>query len=255
MRIRRLSFLLVVVPLIAAVAAPQSNPRLEGAPKNLVLTFKCQPDKRPALRAYMVDTGLKQLGKWKNQGILDDFRVFFSRYTDNDNWDMMLILSFPDAKSLSRWKEIEKASPAGLAAPSLALVSFVSTTPADLSRSNFPRSDNPKTVFLVIPYDYTVSTDEYLRYLDGYVTPQLDGWHEEKALQHYDIFIARYGTARPWSALLVLQYASDEALGSRERVAAKVRSRLKEDSTWEAFAESKQKVRIEKEAIVSDELR
>jgi hypothetical protein len=254
MRNRSLPFALILLSC-ASIAGPQANPRLEGAPRALILMFKCVPSQRPALRGHMSRSGLKQLELWKNSGILSGYRVLFSRYVDSDSWDMMTILSFPDSTSLSRWRDVEERSPAGLSLPGLAIVVSVSTTPADLARSNFSGSDDPGSVFLVVPYDYNVSTDEYIRYLDGYVVPQLSGWHEEGVLAHYDIFIARYGTARPWSALLILQYANEEALGARDRVVARVRDSLKDDYSWKAFAESKQNVRVEKEAIISDELR
>jgi hypothetical protein len=254
MRSRGLQLTLLLL-CCASVAGPQSNPRVEGAPKTLILTYKCAPAQRLALRAYMSRTGLKQLEQWKNDGILKGYRVLFSRYVDNDNWDMMTFLSFLDSASLPRWSGVEKNSPAGLSLSALATVASVSTAPADLTRSNFPASVDPGSVFLVIPYDYTVSTNEYIRYLDGYVVPQLNGWHEQGVLTHYDIFMARYGTARPWSALLLLQYANEEALGARDQVVAKVRDSLKNDPSWKAFAESKQSVRVEKEATIGDELR
>jgi hypothetical protein len=251
---RALSFALILLSC-ASVAESQTNPRLEGAPKALIMTYKCAPAQRPALQEYMSRIGLKQLELWKKSGILSGYRVLFSRYVDSGSWDMMTILSFPDSTSLSRWKDVEKRSPAGLSPPALAVVTSVSTTPADLTRSNFPEGDTSRSIFLIIPYDYSVSTNEYVRYLDGYVVPQLNGWRKEDVLTHYDIFIARYGTARPWSSLLILEYANEEAMGARDRVIAKVRDSLKDDSSWKALAESKQNVRVEKEAIVSDELR
>ena len=247
--------LAVILLLCASVTGSQTNPRLEGGPKTLILTYKCAPARRLTLRGYMSHTGLKQLDLWKNSGMLSGYRVLFSRYVDTDTWDMMTILSFPNSTSLYRWKDVERRSPAGLGPPGLAALVSVNTTPADLTRNDFPEGDNRRSVFLVIPYDYSVSTNEYIRYLDEYVVPQLNGWHREEVLAHYDIFVARYGTARPWSSLLILEYASEEALGARERVVAKVRDGLKNDSSWKAFAENKQNIRLEKEAIISDELR
>jgi hypothetical protein len=248
---RKLSFVLL---LYAPIVWSQTNPHAESGPRTLIFTYKCTPAQRLALRGYMSHGGLKQLEQWKNNGILSGYRVLFSRYVDNDNWDMMTLLSFADSTALSRWRDVERQSPAGLNSEALATVTSISTTPADLARSNFPGSDDRRSVFLVIPYDYSVSTNEYIRYLDVYVVPQLNGWHDEQALMHYEIFIARYGTARPWSALLLLQYVDEEALGTRDRVVTKVRDKLKEDPSWRLFAESKQNIRVEKEAIVSDQL-
>jgi hypothetical protein len=228
MRKRGLQLSLVLL-LCALVAWSQTNPRVEGGPKTLILTYKCMPAQRLALRGYMSHRGLKQLEPWKNNGILSRYRVLFSRYVDNGSWDMMTILSFSDSTALLRWSEVETRSPAGLSLSVLATITSINTTPVDLTRSNLPEGDDRRSVFLVVPYDYSVPTNEYIQYLDGYVVPQLSGWHDEHVLTHYDIFIARYGSARPWSALLILQYADEEALGARDRVVAKVRDKLKED--------------------------
>jgi hypothetical protein len=174
---------------------------------------------------------------------------------DNDNWDMMLIVSFKDGSALARWRKVENQNPAALGGTALTTISSVSTTPADLVRNNpLPNSESGR-VFLVIPYEYKVSTSEYVRYLDGYVLPQLNGWVDEKNLAHYEVYIARYGASRPWSALLVLEYTDEEALASRNLIVAKVRERLKENPSWKSLAEGKENVRVEKQAVVSDELR
>ena len=226
----------------------------QGDSPVLILTYTCHPAQRLALREHMTSVGREHLEQFKAKGILSGYRILMSRYVDNENWDMLVALWFKDGAALAKWREVESQYPAGLAAPALPVVSSVSTTPADLVRSN-PRPDpNPRHVYLVIPYEYKVSTSEYVDYLDGYVLPQLDGWVAEKNLAHYEIYIARYGASRAWSALLVLEYNDDQALDDRNLIVAKVRDRLKENSSWKSLAEGKQNVRLEKQAVVSDEL-
>jgi hypothetical protein len=188
----------------------------------LVLTVKCPPSERVALRRYMLDSGLSKLDKWKVERILDGYLALFNRYVDPD-------LLFH--------------------------VNSISTAPSDLVRSNSPNPDNQQAVFLIIPYDYTLSTSEYLRYVDGYVVPQLEGWQEQRVLSHYEFYLARYGASRSWSSLLILEYANEGALLSRSAVVAKVREKLKENQAWKAFADNKQGIRTEKQAVIADELR
>ena len=235
-------------------ALGQVDPRTQGSPKALIVTYKCLPVQRIQLRNSMTSGGLAQIENLKTTGILSGYRVLFSRYVDNDNWDMMLIAFFSDGAASNGWREVEMHLPAGLSEEALETVASVSTTPADLVRRDAFPETRPHPVFLVVPYDYTVSAPAYARYLDGYVIPQLEGWHEGSVLSHYEIFMARYGAARPWSALLVLQYADEAALGERDRVSQRVREKLSANSSWKAFADNKNAVRVEKQAVVSDEL-
>lgn len=250
----RVVLLLSVILLCGTVTQGQLRPP-EQWKTGLILTYRCQPSQRLTLREHMASAGLQRLEQFRANGILSSYRVLFSRYVDNDSWDMMLIVLFQDDAAQARWRDVESESPAALANMALTKVDSVSTTPADLVVSNAPSGLHPRPVFLVIPYDYKVSTSEYLHYLDGYVIPQLDNWVTEKNLSHYEVYIARYGASRPWSALLVLEYIDEQALASRNRVIARVRERLKENPAWKSLAEGKENIRLEKQAVVSDELR
>jgi hypothetical protein len=141
----------------------------------------------------------------------------------------------------------------------VALSLLTSATTYSMDRVHYasltqPQSSKKEPVFLIVPYDYSVSADQYVSYLDGYVLPQLNGWRQEQVLSAYDIYLARYAAGRPWSSILVLEYADDEALGKRESTVAKVRSQLQGNAEWRALSEHKQSVRVEKEAIIADQL-
>jgi hypothetical protein len=111
-----------------------------------------------------------------------------------------------------------------------------------------------QNVYFIIPYDYLVSTDEYVKYLDTYVVPQVNGWIGENILAGYTIFLGRYATSRPWASLFVLEYRDAASFGLREATVAKVREKLKSDPAWLAASESKQKVRVEKQTVIAEEL-
>jgi len=158
---------------------------------------------------------------------------------------------------VSKWKTVEQTSPGRLSQVALTFVTSAATYAIDRVRyaaSTQPQSSKKESVFLIVPYDYSVSADQYVLYLDGYVLPQLKGWMQEQVLSGYDIYMARYAADRPWSSLFVLEYADDEALGKRESVVAKVRSQLQGNAEWRALSEHKQSVRVDKEAIIADQL-
>lgn len=234
---------------------------LEAAATSLTMEYHTTgPAARLPLKKYMERKGLKQLERWRKDGLLKNYKVLFSRYVDSNNWDMMTFLEFPGVKELAQWREIEARMPAGLAPEALAFVKAVHSNPVDrffhstASDGNI-QSGKDSSVFLIIPYDYLVSTNEYLKYAAGYIVPQFDGWIQEGIVTRYDIYLGRYAVDRHWSSLLVLEYKNDEALGLRERTIAKVRARLRENPEWKAISDNKDKIRVGRSYIMADELR
>lgn len=247
-----------IVPLIlclAAVfaAAAQQDPKRSG-PAALVIMYRCAPAQRVELHRRMAETGLRRFEDWKGQGILASYHILFSRYVNTNTWDMMALLRFSDYSGATRWKEVERSMPAGLAADTLALTTAVNTYPADLMLESQSEGSQGQPVYLVVPYTYSVSTPAYLSYADNYIKPQFDGWLVEGILASYELFLQRYSGVWPWDSLIVLKYKDEESLGARERIKEKVRERLQGNPTWKAISENKQSIRTEKEAVIADEL-
>ena len=226
----------------------------ETGPTSLIIQYRCLPARRAQLRQVMEAAGVKQFEEWKTRGILDSYRLLFSRYVDTDTWDMLALVQFRRYEDVSRWRGVESRSPAGLPHEVLDSLTAVETYPADLVWSQASETAAPHPVYLVVPYTYSVATPAYVKYFDDYVRPQLDGWMREGVLSGASLYLQRYGAARPWDSFLVLQYRDDGSLGLRESVVAKVRQRLQSNPTWKALADSKQNIRVEKEAVIADDL-
>jgi hypothetical protein len=111
-----------------------------------------------------------------------------------------------------------------------------------------------RSVFLVIPYKVLVSKNEYLKYADGYVLPQFNGWMDEGILSHYTVYSSVSTLGRAWNTMIVLEYKNDAALSRRESVVAKLRERLAADPTWKAISENKKEVRAELHSLVANSL-
>lgn len=245
--------LALLATLLLAPRATAAEARDDG-PLTLAITYHVAPANRAALREQMETVELAHFQGWKDQGILQDYRVLFSRYVDTGNWDMLALLTFAKYGDVERWKRIEQTHPAGLSAKALALTSSVNSVALDLAR-NERLPGAPDSVFMVIPYHVVIPTGEYLSYVDGYVVPQAEGWMQEGALAGYSLYLVRYTADRPWESLLILEYAGDHGLGQRESVVAKVRERLKANARWKAISDGKKDVRIERQAVVGDALR
>jgi hypothetical protein len=244
---------LLAAVAVSAQAAPAADPQ-DGGTTALVLEYHAAPVNRLALRQFMENEGLAQLERWKQQGLLRSYKVLFNRWVDNQNWDMLTLLNFPDAATMAKWQAVEATMPAGMPPKALALVNKIDTNPGDLYLEGGSGKGNG--AYVVIPYDYLVSTDKYLAYLRGYLVPQLDGWIKEGVLNKYSVYFGRYVVGRHWSALMFLEYNGDEGLGLREKTQAKVRAELaKSNPGWVEWSQNKANLRVTRQYIIADELK
>jgi hypothetical protein len=240
--------------VVTARAAKLETARPESVPERaLVVTYHVAPDNRAAFVAALDETS-GRMRDLSRRGAIASYRLLVNRFIDSSTWDAMLIVHFKDDTQFGQWRALERQAPGGLTPKALALVANVDTVAADHVRHGGKGEASAKQVYLAIPYEVSVATDEYLAYLDGYVIPQTEGWRDEGVLAAYDIYLARFPAGRSWQSLLVLGYQDEEALGRRDATVAKVRERLKSNATWKAISDSKKSVRSEKSAVLLDEL-
>jgi len=236
---------------LAALVANASP--LDQGPMTLTLQYHTAPGDRMALKDYMHVTGLKQWAGWREQGLVKDYRIFWSRYVDSQNWDMLIVANFATPEKLAEWKKIEARFPAGLPISVAKLATAIHTNPADLHFTGGEPS--PNGVFLIIPYDYLVSTGEYLKYVNDYIVPQYGAWIDMKVMAGYSIYLGRFPVSRHWSALMILEYKDEASLGIREQTSTRARVKLRENPAWKAIHESKQNVRVTRQYVLADLLK
>lgn len=254
----RLRHLLCIVPLLLlnfwsaglAEAADADAPETSA----LIVTYQVAPANRPALRQELEKSGVRQFQRWQDEGVLKNYRLLFSRYADADNWDAMALLTFSSPANSERWKKLEQTSPAGLSQKALGLITSIRSTPVSLARSKSAAAAPANSVFVVIPYVMLVSTGDYLKYADGYAIPQFDGWITEGVLSHYDLFSSTFPAARPWHAMVILEYKDEAALAQRNAVETKVRAKLKDIPEWKTLSDNKKNIRDEKQVVIAEQL-
>jgi hypothetical protein len=239
--------------LLCAGAAHAADARTDG-PLSLVISYHASPANRAALRHELEGEGAQGFQRLKQQGVLSDYHLLFGRYADSDNADAVAVLGFRDYAALARWNAIERTSPGGLQRKALALATSIQTAPADLVRSGGSDTAAADSVFMVIPYQLLIPESEYVKYADGYVIPQFEGWIKEGVLKRYEVLVDRYAAGRPWTVMVLLEYKNDAALGQREAVVARVRARLKDDPQWKAISDDKKHIRNELQLVVADPL-
>jgi len=108
-------------------------------------------------------------------------------------------------------------------------------------------------VYYVIPYEYS-SADQYRKYVDAYVIPQVKGWMKEGVLNRYSLYLNRYPVGDPWDSLFIYEYRDRESFGKREETIAKVRNDLKNDSVWKHWSDIKATIRSESENTIMEEV-
>jgi len=246
---RKLRVALAICALPVAAAAQQ-----ETAPRPaLIIAYHTAPTNWLAFRAALERDVLPRLDHLQNEGVLRDFHLFLARDVDAEGWNTMAVLDFNGVKGRTRWDVASRITPAGLNQQELALTTRIDSTPVNLMREGTDDSKPDHPVFVIIPYRVIVSDDAYLKYLDGYTVPQLEGWKSAGILPRYSIYMGQYPAGRPWTAMLVLEYSGDRALAKRDAVKARVRETLAHDPAWKAISEDKSNIRAELSAAVADE--
>jgi hypothetical protein len=228
----------------------------ETGPQSLVIAYRVKPERRVALRSAMEQDGVARFATWKQQGWLKDYRILFNSYLDSETYDLLCFLTFKDFSGVARWRQIERERPGGLPSRVLPLIQSAITYSLDAAfQGASPQAAaHGRSVFLIIPYDVLIPTGDYVKYAESYVVPQMKGWIEESVLAGFKIYITRYSTERPWGALFILEYRDNDSFGKRETTVAKVREKLKSSPIWFAASQNKQKIRVEKQTIIAEEL-
>jgi hypothetical protein len=245
-----------VAPILCLVVTLLWGPAAAADPEPvLVISYTAAVADRPAFLQALEDAHSKRLFAWQREGLLKTHELYLNRYADEGTWDAIAVLSFADIAGLQTWNRIERRSPGGLPGSARKLVKAIQTTQVDLFRHAGPNSAPARdSAYLIVPYDYLVSLAQYKSYLDQYTFPQFAGWMEEGALRGYSFYLARYPAGRNWTALLILDYVSDDTLAQRDAVMAKVRARLAQDPVWKSISDNKQAVREEGQLVVADRL-
>jgi hypothetical protein len=226
-----------------------------GGPRVVAISYHSEPVHRAAFRAYLSKDETDRLAALQKQGVLEGYQILFNSFVTPRTWDAMVILQFAHYSDIQKWKEIERDMPGGLDEKGLALAQPIDTVSADLSwEGSIPQAANKRNgIFYAIPYHYNV-LDQYKKYIDGYVIPQVTGWMKEGALVQYRIYLNRDPVGSVWDSLFIYQYRDLNAFGRREEVLAKVRASLRGDPTWKALSDVKSTIRTESENTIAESL-
>jgi hypothetical protein len=255
LRIRSWELLLLLAALMSislAVSPRAAADTASGGPLSLLISYRNAPADRPAFRTYLQNEGRAQLAKLQRDGVIKNYQVLFNPFSNSGTWDAMTIVNFANYADTRRWMTLEQTAPGGLTAAGLRLVQSMDTYSADLTWSAVAENaaNDSDALYYVIPYEYG-SADDYARYVEGYVLPQVNGWMREGVLSGYRIFMNRYPVGRPWDALFIYEYRDLDAFGKRADTVTKVRQTLENEPLWQQFHAIKQTMRSETENTIA----
>jgi hypothetical protein len=244
--------LLLIAALASGWTLPANADESGGGPRELLIAYRSAPADRPAFRRYLLGEESAMLDSLKKKGVLKSYQILFNPFVNPFTWDAMTILSFNRFSDTARWQDIEKTMPGGLTPAGLKLAKPVDTYSADLPWDGSADDPGPaeKHVFYVIPYSYA-NAEQYRKYINLYVKPQVEGWMKAGVLSRYRIFMNRYPVGRPWDSLFVYEYRDLDAFGHRDEVVAKVREPLRNDPVWKGLNDSKSTIRSEDENTIA----
>src|SRR5215469_2643102 len=225
-------------------------------PTALIITYHARPGARASLRRVMQGEGVAQLEKWKQDSIFATYSLLFTTYAADSAPDMFLILRFKHFTDLSRWQKIEETYPGGLTEKAQAITAVDTSATADIIGEGSAAPTTKDSQFFVLEYDVTVDMPKYVSYVQGYVTPQFEGWMKAGVLASYSCYVNQNPAGAPWSSFIVLEYKDLKSLAAREVVKNKTRAELADtNATWKKWSDDKSAIRKEKAAIPALSLR
>ncbi len=248
MKSARYAIILFLATLLGSAAAhAQTEPK---GVTQMFITYRCDPANRVAFIKGLEGEGIKRFDEWKRTGVIGDYLLLYNNFVDANTWDAMVTVTFNDYAQTEKWRAVDKNNPGGLSAEMLKIASPHTTYLADMLVRKGSAGDQSKSIYVVIPYDYT-DRGTYVNYIRTYGVPQFDGWIREGAITSYSIFLNQHAPGAPWDALLLFEYKGIEGLAMREVIKQKVRAGLAADPSWKLLSDTKLDFRVEREVVMA----
>jgi len=148
----------------------------------------------------------------------------------------LVLLEFPSEGSWQAWQREEAHK----------LVSPLVVKRADLlAKGELTPKDSNNSVFQINTYQPTVSLEHYREFVDGYITPLMEGQRKEKILIGYWMYAERGASSdAPGQSMLVLEYRDAVAFQRATPLKAQLREQLMASSAeYARFHQTKANLR------------
>lgn len=178
------------------------------------------------------------LASWRQSGFASNVTRIDSTQAQDPGFSTMILLEFPSEGSYQSWEREESAK---LKAP------LVFKKADLLSKGELTPKDSNNSVYKVNIYQPTVPFQQYKEFVDGYITPLMEGQRSAKILIGYWMYVERGASPQaPGESVLVLEYRDSVAFERATPVKADVRARLTASHpTYPKFHEIKDGLRTD----------
>jgi hypothetical protein len=226
----------------------------------MFIKYRADIKTRAAFIKYFENTEIQQFEKWKGEGVMDGYALYYNEHLDRETWDVLAVVDFSGPAQIQAWKNIERRSPGGLAAEGLSLGWPIATDLADRTWSGArPPSNRKEAYYYIIQYDY-FEPEAYRAYCDVFLERQVKLWMQKGMLTKYDIWLnqsprlqpceepglACATASAPWDSLMIWEYTDLNAFAMRDLTKWQTRTKdLKDDDAFTAVSMVPRKYRIE----------
>lgn len=178
----------------------------------------------------------EHLTYWRQSGHVSNVTRIDSTQAQDPGFDTLVMLEFPTEGSYLAWEREESSK---LEAPLLARRADL------LARGEITPRDSNNSVYKVNIYQPTVSFDGYREFVDGYITPLMEGQRAAGILVGYWMYVERGASPESTGrSVLVLKYRDSVAFDRATPIKADVRAQLTANhATYPRFHEIKDGLR------------
>src|SRR5260370_27482001 len=113
----------ILLPLAGALPALRAQ---ESGPREILITYRCQPADRPAFREYLERDEIAMLEQLKRDGALKRYKVLFNPIV-TETFDAMIVLDFATYAATDSWLVLKRKTPGSLTPGALKLAKTVQT--------------------------------------------------------------------------------------------------------------------------------
>lgn len=178
------------------------------------------------------------LSSWRQSGHTSNITRIDSNQEQDPAFSTMILLEFPSEGSYQAWEREESAK----------LVAPLVFQRADLlAKGEITPRDSNRSVYKVNLYQPTVSFQRYKEFVDGYITPLMEGQRAAKILVGYWMYVERGASAQsPGQSILVLEYRDSVAFEQATPIKVDIRERLTANHpTYPKFHDIKADLRLD----------
>lgn len=177
------------------------------------------------------------LSSWRQAGQVSDVLWLNAAQKDKPGFTALVALEFPSEGSYQAWQKEEASK---LAAPLVVKRADV------LTHGELTPRDSNKSIFLVKTYDTLVPAADYRRFVDAYISPNMQNQRAQKILIRYTMFLERGPAAGKGRAVLVMEYRDSVAFERRDGVKAEFEKKLiATDPAWKKLNDTKGTIRAD----------